>query len=177
MFEEDQDIFKAGYFMRVYRPCGDYSLKWRIPREESQSWILEWITGGDDGNMSVETDYTGCVKIPMNVTDTGELFAQLDLFDAKMNDNVAQKWRNAIVKAKELSEFRVKRAINATYENLTKQWKTSAENKFEKHSPSITEYLCLHFKSKQMDRKSQIERETAKKVDEMMKKIEGTLIS
>ena len=167
---------EPGYRMRVYRPSGDYQLRWRIPKEEANPLLLGWITGGKDGNMSVETDYTGCVQIPMSAQDTGELFAQLDIMgDEPPSVDVRKHWRDARDKAKEMSDFRVMRAIEATYVNLTNQWKTSAENKFEKHHPSVTEYLVLFVKSKLTDRKSKLQREHAKRAEAMMAEIEKNL--
>lgn len=184
LMEDPERVFSLtdpapGWRMRVYRPCGDYPLKWRIPREESNEVLLEWITGGKDGNMCVETDYTGCVQIPMPVADTGELFAQLDLMGdgEQPKVDVRQRWIDARKSAEALSEFRVMRAIEATYTNLTQQWKTNMENKFEKHLPSTTEYLVLFVKSKMLDRKSKIQREQAKKAEQMMQQIEKSLVA
>jgi hypothetical protein len=166
--EEDQ--FAPGWQLRIYKPSGDYPLRWRYPKVEQNRVLLEWITGGDDGNMQVETDYTGCVKVPMAVQDTGDLFAMLE--SGKDGRNMQKTYQQAIKDAKEASEKRVMRAIESTYFNLRQQWKENMENKYEKHLPSVTEYLVLHVKSKQMDRKSKIEREHLKKVEKMMGEIE-----
>jgi hypothetical protein len=167
----------AGWEMRVYKPSGDYPLKWSFPKEESNRVILDWITGGPDGLFSVETDYTGCVQIPVPIADTGDIFAHLELFDGKPNADFRKKFKEAREKAKELSHFRVMRAIDATYNNLRLQWKSNVENNYAKHAPSATEYLVLHVKTKLADRKSQIERENAKRAEEMMRQIESNLTS
>jgi hypothetical protein len=172
----DEKWPEPGYMMRVYRPCGDYAIKWRVPREEANTLLLDWITGGKEGNMSVETDYTGCVQIPLPAADTGELFAQLDIMgDEPPPADLRARWREARILAAAQSEWRVLRAVEATYQNLTNQWKTNMENKFEKHLPSTTEYLVLFVKSKLTDRKSKLQREHAKRAEAMMSEIARNL--
>jgi hypothetical protein len=170
-FEEQSP--KPGWEMRIYKPSGDYPLKWGFPKEESNRVILDWLTGGPDGLFSVETDYTGCVQIPVPIADTGDIFAHLDLFDGKPNVEMRKKFMAAKDKAKELSHLRVMRAIDATYNNLRAQWKTNVENQYAKHQPSVTEYLVLHVKAKLADRKNKIELEQAKKAEQLMKEIEA----
>jgi len=169
----DEGQFAPGWQMRVYKPSGDYMLRWRYPKVEQSRVLLHWITGGPDGNMEVETDYTGCVQVPMAIQDTGDLFAMLE--SGKDGKNMQKSYHAAMEAAKEASERRIMRAIESTYYNIRTQWKTNVENNYQKHLPSVTEYLVLHVKSKQMDRKSKIEREHLKKVEDMMKTIEDKL--
>lgn len=169
------DESETGWQMRVYRPCGDYPIKWRIPREESNPVLLDWLTGGEDGRLCIETDYTGIVRVNLGARDTGELFAQLELEEDPKVDLRAQL-RASMDQAKAASHDRVMRAVEQVYQMLRKQWQSNKESNFGVYQPSITEYMCLHVKQKVMDRKTQIEREHAAKVEQMMAAVERTIV-
>lgn len=163
-----------GWKLRIYRPSGDYPLAFGYPKPEQDTLLRWWITGGKDGCQCVETDYTGCVEVPLGYEDQGKLFADLVSGDTPAVD-LMDNMKKSVSKAEEMSEFRVMRAVNATFAFITKQWQANEENKLGRHLPSVTEFLVLHLKSKMVDRKTKAEREQAKKVEEMMKVIESSL--
>lgn len=175
IFEDTKEVFEIS----IYRPVGNYILKYRTPREEQSEVLIEWLTGGDDGCLSPETDQYGVVKLFGNIKEAGDLYS---LLDGDLNPKKIKEIKDLLSgtndKAKDLSEFRVMRAVKSTYENLRKQWELNDENNFGRHVPSKSEYLCLevmkqHFKNrktKEVDLMKKMQEFIQEAPEEMLKK-------
>lgn len=170
-----------GWSMRVYKPSGDYPIKFGVPKDEHNPTLIDWLTGGDDGLQCPETDYTGIIQIPIESHDTGELLAQIEgmLHDGgdpkeakRLIDQKRKEFRSSIEKAHDLSEARVMRAVQAVYRSIKMQWKANKEGGFGRHDPSITEYLCVQVMLKKHEKKMKQESRVAQQMAAAMDKLD-----
>ena len=108
---------------------------------EQTDFLVEWLTGGDDGNQCQETDLYGIVKLRYDDNvERGVTEAMMgggglppDLKQAVDTENEGAKRR---------SHERVMKAVRRVYENMKRQHQLNEENKFGKIQPSRVELLC-----------------------------------
>lgn len=163
-----------GYDIKVYKPSGDYLLKWRYPKEEQNAALIEWLTGGPEGNWSPETDIYGIVQIPMGIQEQGELYALIEEeISGKKIDRKSfrNRMKTAIMEAHARSEARVMKAIETTFSNLKKQYAANRENNFGLYEPSQSEFLCVHVVRKAQEKQETGDLEIASKMESIMEEI------
>lgn len=176
------DESEKGWDMYIPKPSGAYGIRWSTPKEESSIILIEWLTGGFDGNQSAETDEYGIVQVPIDAADTGEIFAKLqNLIDA--DDPKAIKaalqgqkanLKGAMTRAREMSDARVWRAISRVYTHIKSQYKRNKESNLGLYDPSPTEYLCVELMNRKLATENQREGKMAARMADMMKDHDAT---
>ena len=108
---------------------------------EQTDFLVEWLTGGDDGNQCQETEQYGIVKlryddnVERGVTEAMMSGGGLptDLKQAVETENEGAKRR---------SHERVMRAVRRVYENMKRQQEMNKEAGLGQIQPSRVELLC-----------------------------------
>ncbi len=118
--------------------------------------LVEWLTGGEDGMRSNETDIYGVVGIDL---DADLSAAAVSLFSATSDNDPAAAKRDAesefkdllkkvkidakskMVEARALADKRVLRALKTTHRNLMKQYETMKQEGKGAYSPSVAEMV------------------------------------
>jgi hypothetical protein len=112
---------------------------------------FNWLTGGEDGMLSRETDKTGCVLAPVDLemTEMAIEYTQLLAEDPEAAEKFKKsmmskktKTVSAMDKAREISNNRVMRTVHTVYDNLKKQQQLNRENNLGSYIPSPSEFLC-----------------------------------
>ena len=136
----------------VARDSGDIKLisgkptSMSLPAKRSQALepdLVQWLTGGAEGNQSPETDYTGCVLLPLDGETEGAITYYLSQ-GKKPGKELTEVLENAQEKARELSEMRVMRAVNIVHQLLKRQYLLMKEQNQGVYNPSDSEYLCAY---------------------------------
>lgn len=155
----------------------------KVEQDESRD-VIPWLTGGDNGKMSQETDIYGVVSIDLGSNYTGMLTTML-MLEAAADKNPEQKaaiearrnqlqqqaldnTREAIKDAARRANERVMRACKTTFTYLYRQYQRNIEDGKGKYEPSASEALCA-FVLRDMLAKAQ-----AKKRD-MMGQVSGIM--
>jgi hypothetical protein len=139
------------FAIRVPRSAGDVHFRFNTPKQVTERNMLNWIAGGESGEESQETDWTGIVALPLTEDDTGLLFATM----TKPAKDLMSKINDAKELAKERSQARVMRQIRFVHGNLKKQYQTNQEQGANAYSPSITEFLCAYVLSAEENKRSE----------------------
>lgn len=120
--------------------------------------VIPWLTGGENGKMSQETDIYGVVSVELGTSYTGMLTSMLMLEAAadqhpERKDAIAQRrnelqqsaldeTRQAMKVARERANERVLRACKTTFTYLYRQYQRNIEEGKGKYEPSPSEALC-----------------------------------
>lgn len=158
------------------KPVAEASLLPPDPRQKKDefspdlSTIVEWITGGDDGMRSHETDIWGIVKI--KVDDFSSQFAELSKLSAVGTEKAEKealkeleasrkkflsKVKDATSQAEELANLRVMRAIRLNHRNLVKQYETLSQEGKGGYRPSTSEYVGMLVLEKEIEKKTSVD--------------------
>jgi hypothetical protein len=139
----------------VERASGRISFKLGFPRvfmrrqgsdaSEDINFLVEWLTGGDDGMLCQETECYGIVKLRYSeeieraVTEAffGSMGGKVEL-PAHVREIVESEKASAKMRSRE----RVLRAIRRTYENMKKQLEANKEAGGGAIQPTKVELLC-----------------------------------
>jgi hypothetical protein len=146
------------------KPVNAYTLIKKNPNEEKDDGtynfhnrrvdnLVLWLTGGPNGDQSNETDIYGVVELDLDL-DIGPAIAEVALLGSKdtekSNKSAGQellaiqktllaKSKDALIKAQELADKRVKRALKNTHNNLVKQYEAIKVAGGQPYAPSVTE--------------------------------------
>lgn len=146
-------VFKEEPFpIMVAKPSGAVHFAYNKPKQVNDMDLLQWLTGGENGDLSRETEYTGLVYLPVKTETldalaniTSEMMSGADPAEIqkKLNKSLlGDKQKAEMTAAKELSKFRVMRQIKTVHSNLQKQYDTNKENNLGLYQPSDSELLC-----------------------------------
>lgn len=129
----------------------------KIEADETRD-VIPWLTGGENGRMSQETDIYGIVSIDLGSSYTGLLTNMLMLeaaadkaperkdqiieHRAKLQAKALDETKRAIVDARNRADERVIRACKSTFTYLYRQYQRNIEDGKGKYEPSPSEALC-----------------------------------
>lgn len=145
--------------------------------------LVEWLTGGEDGKRSEETDIYGVVtlKVDMDISSTLVDIAQLaDEGSSDANTKKAMKdfqdlqkelinqTKGSLVLAREMADERVKRALRVTHMNLMKQYETMKSQGMGVYAPSIAEAVGAHILAAEIDKASETKARMVNRLSEIM---------
>ncbi len=129
------------------------------PNREKDEYLVDdldglvlWLCGGEDGKSNEETDIYGVVGLNIDM-DLSSAIADVALFeeaDPKAQATAAKKYQDiqkalvsktktALNDARELADYRVKRAMKNTHVNLMKQYETMRTEGKGVYAPSVAE--------------------------------------
>ena len=147
--EEDQPVYIERASGRLEFRLGRPKVFLRAQtsdRSEDLNFLVEWLTGGDDGMMCQETEQYGIVKLRY---DSHVERAILESFMGSMNGGAVQlpaeitKARDdEMISARRRSRERVMRSIRRVYENMRRQQEQNKEVGGGQIQPSKVELLC-----------------------------------
>lgn len=187
-------IFKEEPFeVIVQRPSGTIRLDYGKPKqifgkEESEAkLIVEWLTGGPNGDRCLETDCYGIVPFEVGVdvlsmvTGMGELQAmaaeggekaeRAERRRLQLNDLVQPKIMKAQEDAKKLAHERVMRQVRTIYRNLMDQYEKNRQQGVGLYTPSPVEYLCAYVLRDEIRKAEEAERELNTQFQEIMRDV------
>lgn len=122
-------------------PRRDYIFDSSKPQLMTDEVLLDWLLGGEDGNLSQETDWTGLVKIDLNAMQNAQILAAVSGMSEIGKDTKASI-EDAKKIAKKLSKERVMKTIRQQNAHMLKQFHIMKENNQSPYQPSPTEFLC-----------------------------------
>lgn len=143
-----------------------------------------WLTGGPDGQRSEETDIYGIVALHIDfdvstaLTDIS-LFADSDTEVSRkkaadsykeMQRTLVKQTGDAMKAAKELADFRVRRALRITHHNLMKQYETLRSDGKGVYSPSLAEAVGAHIIASEIEQGGENRRKMLQRLNEVMQK-------
>lgn len=140
--------------------------------------LIWWLIGGSDGKRSEETDIYGVVGLYLDMDLSGALadiaaFGDADTEESKkkalneykdLQAQLVKRTQVAMKSAKELADFRVRRALRITHSNLMKQWETLRTEGKGVYSPSVAEAVGAHILKKELEEGN----ESLKRMHEMI---------
>lgn len=143
--------------------------------------LIEWLTGGPDGNHSSETDIYGIAELDLDMDVSGAL-SEIVLFadgdeDRKkkaaksyeeIQKELIKKSKLALEKAREIADQRVKRQLKKTHEFLIKQYDKLAMEGKGRYAPSTAEAIGVFILKKETDKAAENRR---KMFDEFNKEL------
>ena len=143
--------------------------------------LIEWLTGGPDGNHSSETDIYGIAELDLDMDVSGAL-SEIVLFadgdeDRKkkaaksyeeIQKELIKKSKAALEKAREIADQRVKRQLRRTHDFLIKQYDRLQQEGKGKYAPSTAEAIGVFILKKETDKASENRR---KMFDEFNKEL------
>lgn len=115
-------------------------------RSEDLNFLVEWLTGGDDGMMCQETEQYGIVKLRYDAQVERAIMegvmGSLNGGNSVISKEIASARDAELESAKRRSRERVMRAIRRCYENMKKQLEYNKEAGGGHIQPSKVELLC-----------------------------------
>lgn len=176
----------GGYKFEHLKPRSAHTLLSHDSRKRDE-WspsleaIVHFITGGDDGMRSQETDIYGVVQLKMEdissqIIDIATLTQTGTEQDEKkaaaefkaLRDNHLKKASKALQSARELADERVKRALLMTHTNLVKQWDVLQQEGKGRYTPSIAEAVGAHILKDQVEKASAKKREMVERMSSIV---------
>lgn len=145
--ESDRIWKKERFSIQVPRSAGDVIMYYDRPKMVTNPDLFLWLSGGEDGSQSRETDWTGIVML--NFTD--EIQDSLNWYLAngkRLPPELDAEVASLRAKAAELSERRCMTHVTKMHEHLKAQREHNKENKVGDSKPSATEYLCAYVMKK-----------------------------
>lgn len=147
----------------------DYFFDSTKPQMLTDPLLLDWLLGGDDGNLSQETDWTGLVKIDMTATQNAQILAAISGM-SDLDKSTKNHINTAKEKAKELSKTRVMRQIRQQHDHMMKQYKIMKEKNEQPYQPSPTEFLCAFVLADEQKKTAEERQELASSFVDLMSK-------
>lgn len=140
---DDFSLVKQDYkfWLTVPRSAGDIKFAYKAPKFIKDLDMLEWLTGGPQGEFKNETDWTGCVQVDMPQEDLGEVLASV-AGGGKTSGELSNSLSKSVQKASILSNKRVMRQVRMVWNNYMAQVKANKEVNLGNPTFSPTEYLC-----------------------------------
>lgn len=138
---------------------------------------FNWLTGGENGDLSRETNKTGCVIAPVDLemVDMAIQYTQLQSEDEEAAEKFKKKMltkgglnAGGMKKAREMSDRRVMEAVRTVYENMKKQKQLNKESGLGDYVPSPTEFLCAYVLSAEEKKTAKDREEITKQFAELM---------
>lgn len=115
-------------------------------RSEDLNFLVEWITGGDDGMLCQETEQYGIVKLRYDATVERAIMESVmgNMNGGKISlpDDIARTRDAELESAKRRSRERVMRAVRRVYDNMKRQLEINKEVGGGHINPSKVELLC-----------------------------------
>lgn len=184
LIEDPNKIFeKKGTFQIVVtKPSGAINLEFRKPKLITDPAVLQWLTGGPEGDRCAETNYTGLVYAPVQ-DDVMEGVAAITAAMAEdpdkgkkvqeeLSKTMVKKYNDSLKHVERLSEDRVVRTIKFVYNNLQKQYQLNKENNLGNYQPSETELLCTFALQQSIAESEGKRKEITKKFQEILQEVQ-----
>jgi hypothetical protein len=188
LFSEDPFTFK------IKRSSGALHFEYNKPihvaqllpkaQDKDLRVLFDWLTGGDDGMQTQETNIYGIVAYDPGFDPVKELTALTALEGLESDDpaelkkaqkKLMDRQKAVSARMKELKEgvrvkadARVLRHMRMTHNNLIKQWQMNEENKLGKFPPSDTEMFGAHALNKEIDAANQKTAEMKRRMSHLM---------
>lgn len=169
------------FSMIVTKPSGAIHFEFRKPRLITDPSVLQWLTGGPDGDRCAETNYTGLVYAPVqddimeSVAAVTAAMAEDPEKGRKVQEQVSKtmmgRYKERIAGVKKMSEDRVMRTIKFVYTNLQKQYQLNKENNMGLYQPSETELLCTFALQAQLAESEDKRKEITKKFQDILQEV------
>lgn len=109
---------------------------------EQTDVLVEWLTGGDDGNQCQETEQYGIVKLRYEEHVERSVTEAMMSGGSKLPDDLQSAVAKENEGAKRRSHDRVMRAVRRVYENMKRQQEMNKESNMGQIQPSRVELLC-----------------------------------
>ena len=175
---DDKKVFQ----LVVTKPSGAINLEFRKPKLINDPAVLQWLTGGPEGDRCAETNYTGLVYAPVQ-DDVMEGVAAITAAMAEdpekgkkvqeeISKTMVKKYNESMKAVKKLSEDRVMRTIKFVYNNLQKQYQINKENNMGLYQPSETELLCTFALQATIAESEGKRKEVTKKFQEILQEVQ-----
>ena len=113
---------------------------------ENVKAVYEYLTGGDDGNFSSETNKFGIAPLNFDATTTNLISTAFNNPD--MNIDIKDKLKEQRKRAEEIAHTRVMNQIRFVVNNLFKQYALNKESNQGYYQPTDTEYLAIWVRNK-----------------------------
>lgn len=149
---------------------------------ELESLVL-WLTGGDDGARSEETDIYGVVTLKVDMDISSALVDIAQLTEDENNEEGKKKavkdyqdlqrqliarTKDSLVEARKLADDRVKRALRVTHMNLMKQYETMKSQGLGVYAPSVAEAVGAHVLAAEIEKASATKKAMVNRLSEIM---------
>lgn len=145
LMADPERVFKEEEFsVKIYRSVGDLLFRYNVPRIFADPNVAVWLSGGDRGDLTEETNQFGIVKIPLDPELEGAMQFHVANNKEVKDRDVASALEEARSIAKKLSHDRVIRAIRKVRHCNIEQMKLDKEAGRGSYMPSPTEYLCAY---------------------------------
>ena len=166
----------------VPRASGDFVLKLGVPKifggpqgsdkDQDILNIVDWLTGGESGDMCQETECYGIVKMNLSDIHVAALFdVMLEKGDTTkgLTGNLKKEMDIALKDATERSRKRVYSSIRRVYRQLKDQYAKNKEANVGNFEPSPAEYLCKIALKKEIQAEEARRQRLIKEMDEPLK--------
>jgi hypothetical protein len=169
---------KQSFQIMVDKSSGAFAIPFGKPKIIHDENLYNFITGGKEGLHQRETDWSGIVplEVSMDVVEATTALITNYVDDpagaAKEQIRIQKEMKaaneSALARAKELSEFRVMRAVRWAHECLVKQYALNKENGLGVYTPSPTEFLCTYVLSEEQAKGTEERKVITDKFQELM---------
>lgn len=110
--------------------------------------FVEWITGGPNGDRSMETDSYGVVMLDLDLDVASTIMDLTNMSDDKakksfeeFRQEMVKKSKTAMIRAREIADSRVLRVMRNTHSNLMRSYETLKTEGKGVYQPSIAEAI------------------------------------
>lgn len=173
LMKDPARIFKEEKFsVVVERSVGAVKFVYGQPRNLNDPDLTLWLSGGKNGDLSAETDYSGLAEIPLEQDAIGTLVAQLGGMETTNQDTLKEQVAASRLRAKEISNTRVDRQIRNVVNFLKRQREVNKEEARGNYTPSPVEFLCAYYMSAEDAKNEEQLKEINDKFAAMMETIE-----
>lgn len=140
-----------------------------------------WLTGGEDGQRSEETDIYGVVALNLDmdisaalsdvalmVETDGEKAKRVQKNYQDLQKDLVNQTKKAVEEAKILANERVKRAMRITHVNLVKQFEILKTEGKGVYTPSIAEAVGAHVLASEIEKSGEHRRKMFERMSQVM---------
>ena len=132
-------------------------------RSQEVELLIKWLTGGEDGMQSMDTEVYGGALLEVDLDVMAEITTRfnLDAMNVKtkkqdsVEDAFTAKLKASMLKAEEMSHARVMRAVHRVWDHYTKQIGYNKEQGTATFAPSPSEILCQFVLRKEIEAEKQ----------------------
>lgn len=145
--------------------------------------LIQWLTGGKEGDRSEETDIYGVVELAIDL-DVGSSIVDLASLSENKGDgaqkeaikeyqnfqkDLVKRTQDALAAARDLADKRVKKALKVTHMNLMRQYEIMKSQGMGAYAPSICEAVGAHILKEELDKSTAHRRAMLARLDDVMK--------
>lgn len=171
LIKDPTRIFKPEKFsVTIDRPSGAITFWSSVPRYIADPDLRMFLTGGEDGQLKQETEFSGVVQMPMEVDGVGALMGMVTGTTAA--EDIKAEMEQGLGLAVIMSKARVMNQVRNIFTKYKRQLEKNKEQALGAYQPSPEEFLCMYVLDGEEKAKNEDMKDAQERIQSMLANIQ-----